>query len=259
MSQVLKQIMPGLLLLKLIVIGSLISATLIVVLPYEVTAKDMVDRDAQRRQLQSGRCSTVRQCLQRDEIPKIRRSPGGKDAGSQLDTSYRDSFDLGFAFVRAMYFASLSGEEKEANDKAIVELVYLMDRLEHKPDEVVALRHALRMVVRGSGAGSDRWEAVQSAIRLHAGALRGELQWYFNSGISVARLFIATYLNDAVGIRNELQNLQTLARIAPQSLPRNVLASMQRLLGYFDQTTFTENDRAAVIQVVENILITVTA
>lgn len=259
MSQVLKQIMTGLLLLKLIVIGSLITATAIIVLPGEVTAKAVINIDAQREQQQSERRSNLRQFLQLEELLKTSRSQMGPGAGPQLDTSYRDSFDLGFAFVRAMYFASLSGEEKEANDKAIVELIYLMDRLEHKPDEVVALRHALRMVVRGSGAGSDRGEAVQSAIRLHAGALRGELQWYFNSGVSVSRLFIATYLNDALGIRNELQNLQTLARIAPQSLPRNVLASMQRLLGYFDQTTFTENDRAAVIQVVENILITVTA
>ncbi len=158
-----------------------------------------------------------------------------------------------------MYFASISGDDREANDKAIVELVYLIDRLDHKPDEAAALRRVLQMVVRVAGAGSVRAEAVQRVIGLHGSALRGDAQWYFNSGVSVSKLFIATYLNDSAGIKNELQNLQTLTRIAPPSLPRNVLVSMQRLLGYFDQTAFSENDRAAVIKVVENILVTVTA
>jgi hypothetical protein len=177
----------------------------------------------------------------------------------ELAASSRGSFDLGFAFVRAMYFAGLSDVDGEANSKAILELVSLIERIDDYPEQAAQLQQVLKMVTRNTGSGEDRWLAMLRIIKSYSIALKTEPQWYFDSGVTISMLCVATYLDDANAIKYELQNLQALTRIAPHNVPRNVLVPMQSLLRYCYQTTFTETDRAALIATVEKIIVTVTA
>ncbi|MGH9902228.1 MAG: hypothetical protein ACRD68_10520, partial [Pyrinomonadaceae bacterium] len=225
----------------------------------EVSAQTAGHRRVQSRRQQAEALSSARQIFEREGMLKTRRGPTGLYSAPRPAAADTESFDLGFAFVSAMCLASRSHEDAATNAKAIVELAYLIERLESRPEEAAALQKVLRMVVRGSGTGMQRGETVQRVMKSYGDGLKGEAQWYFNSGVTVSRLFLATYLNDGDGMRIELQNLQLLTKIAPQNVPRDVLAPMQSLLRYFDQTTFTEGDRAAVIEAIDKIIVTVMA
>jgi hypothetical protein len=234
--------MIGMVLLKTLIAAALISAAAITVAAGETLAQPE----------QSSLNKRANSVIKFDRRTSLQLA-------QELAASSRSSFDLGFAFVRAMYFAGLSDVDGEAHNKAILELVSLIERVEDHPEQVSQLQQVLKMVTRNSGTGEERWIAMLRVIKSYSVVLKTEPQWYFDSGVTISMLCVATYLDDSEAIKYELQNLQALTRIAPQNVPRNVLVPMQSLLRYCYQATFTEADRAALIAGVDKIVITVTA
>lgn len=174
-------------------------------------------------------------------------------AGGTITPANVESFDLGFSFVRVMYFASIAQEDPEANTYAIVELVYLIDRFDGKP-EAVALQNVLKALVRGNGSGGVFWNRIEAIAKGYSAKLKGEQKWYFDSGNTLTRLSLATYLGDAAMLKKELQNLQALTKIAPKTIPTEILQPMASLAKYAAQGEIGEAEFLAIDETIGGVM-----
>jgi hypothetical protein len=136
---------------------------------------------------------------------------------------------------------------------AIVELVYLVDRLEGQP-QAAQLQRVLKMTVRETGTVEQLWAAMRNAIALHRESLQGEARWYFRAGVIVPGIMLNTYAGDAPRLRAELYDLQQLVQDAPRGMPAAVLAPMRQLAKYAAQATYSQDDLVAIASISGNIM-----
>src|SRR2546421_5918159 len=156
-----------------------------------------------------------------------------------------DSFNTGFALVRAMYLASVSQEDEESAPDAIVEIVYFADEFEGQP-EAAQLQKLLKMIVRKTGTRQERWDAAQDVINTHQKRLQGESLWYFNAGVVIPKISLSTYLKDSAGLKSDFNSLQKLVENAPQGIPASVLTPMRQLAKYATQASYSKDDLSAI-------------
>lgn len=167
---------------------------------------------------------------------------------SVVSAGNRGSFDFGYGFVKAAYFAGVAHEDAEAGNMAIVELVKLADRLENQPELAADLNKALKMVVRGSGSGDERSAIVEKAADIYSARAQGENKFYLDLGLTLTRLTLANYERDGEKIKKELQNLQNLINIAPQSVSGELMTPLKNLstlaaLSNYKESQYFEIDK----------------
>ncbi|MDQ3816493.1 MAG: hypothetical protein M3362_02230 [Acidobacteriota bacterium] len=176
---------------------------------------------------------------------QARSASGTRSATNGISKANVDSFNTGFALVRAMYLAGLAQEDEESAPDAIVEIVYLADQFEGQP-EAGQLQKLLKMVVRNTGTREERWGIVQDVINTHRKRIEGEALWYFNAGVVVPEISLNAYMKDSAGLKSSFGSLQKLIADAPKGVPASVLTPMQQLAKYATQTTYSKDDLAAI-------------
>jgi hypothetical protein len=149
-------------------------------------------------------------------------------AGRGVSRDGVESFDAGYALVRAMYFARDAAGRDKSRDAAVVELACLVDRFEGQAEGEL-LRKILRTVIRRTGAPRERWDAVQRVIDEHAARLDGPPRWYFKAAVSLAKITVFSFMEDQTNLHAELSGLPRLAADAPADAPDALLKPMRDL------------------------------
>jgi hypothetical protein len=162
-------------------------------------------------------------------------------AGGEISEENYKQFDLGFALVRAGYFSQVAVDDEEFNSDAIVELVYLADRLEGQP-EAAKLEAVLKMVVRGTGTAEQRWDAVGEVVKSYSARQQPGARWFFDSGVTLTKVSLYSYLEDQPNLQAELKTLQQLIAKTPQGVPAEVTKPMREVAQYAAQQALTSDD-----------------
>lgn len=181
-----------------------------------------------------------------------------KNRGAIVSAEDRAQFDLGYAFVRAMYYASAADNDKEARNSAIVELVYLIERLEGQP-EAARLQKVLKSIVRQTGFGAERWNEIEQISFVYNAKIKENERWFFDFGMTMTRLVLATYFHDCDKIAKGLQKLQLLAKIAPKNLPAELIEPIKSLETYAAQNSFDDKEFMTIDNAVGGLMQTVLA
>lgn len=179
-------------------------------------------------------------------------APGGPEV-SEEDAQI---FDRGLAGVRAMYYAEAAAEDPEFAPYAVLELVYLADQFEGQPEEK-ELQKILKMVVRGTGTGQERWNGIENVLRSHSNRLKGTQKWYFATGVSLNKVSLFSYLEDATRLQAELRNLKQIVDSTPEGIPSSVLTPMREIAQFAAQPAYGAEDYMTIGEVTEEAMVIV--
>lgn len=157
------------------------------------------------------------------------------------------NFLIGKNFALAKFDAAYIEADKEALGYTIVDLVYLIDELDGQP-EAADLQKTLKAVVRGTSSSEQVIKDIETASKTYLARQTVAPKWYFNAGQTSINLKISTYLNEDAKIKKGLSDLQTLIKIAPQGIPKEIIDPMNVLAKYVAKTAFTEADYTAIFQ-----------
>ncbi|MEP6925230.1 MAG: hypothetical protein ABI954_12255 [Pyrinomonadaceae bacterium] len=177
-----------------------------------------------------------------------------KPPSALVTQNNRAQFDLGFAFIRSAFYASASDQNTDFSDRAILELAKLSARFDAQPEIQIALDKILKNVVRGQGTADERWRAVIAIAELHGTQLAVEPKWYYQAGIVLTRLHLSNLKRNQEDIRKELQNLEILSKIAPNSAPSELLGMISSLTSVALPINLTNSEFLTIDDVVGNIL-----
>lgn len=167
--------------------------------------------------------------------------------------SNQNYFNLGNDFVLAMYDAGRIEKDADSSKYAIVELVYLIDRLENQP-EAAQLQKTLKAVVRRTKTAMQVQKEIETAADAFIARQKPEQKWYLTAGKATMKLSISTYFGEDSAIIQGFAELQALIKSAPKNTGAEVLEPMNTLAKYFDKTVFTEEDYAAIYEDVGEVI-----
>lgn len=180
------------------------------------------------------------------------------DKKSAAVLSNQNNFIIGKDFALAMFDAAALEDYEEALSYTIVDLVYLIDRLEGQP-EVVQLQKTLKKVVRGTSTAIEIRKEIETVSKTYLNRQKADQKWYVNAGTTTMNLSISTYLEEDAAIKKGLAELQALIKIAPKGTPQEVIDPMNVLAKYVTKTAFTEADYAAMFEEVGEVINAVSA
>lgn len=172
--------------------------------------------------------------------------------------SNQENFNLGKDFVMAMFDAEGVEDYEDATDYTILDLVYLIDRLEGQP-EAVQLQKTLKSVVRGTGTAIQIRKEIELVSKAYLNRQKVDQKWYVNAGATTMNLSISTYFGEDAAIKKGLAELQALIKIAPNGTAREVLEPMNVLAKFVTKTAYTEEDYVAIFEVIGEVMDAVSA
>ena len=167
---------------------------------------------------------------------------------SLVSRTGRLSFNLGAAFIRAAYYASVSDQDAESAERAMVELAKLSARFDAQPTVQNALDKALKMVTHGQGTAHERWQIVALAGDLQSRELGAESLWFYQTGAAVTRLRVENVARNENSVRAELQNLENLFKVASDFVPIGVLQLMNSIVDLAETKAFTNSQYLVIDQ-----------
>ena len=158
-------------------------------------------------------------------------------AGEAISEENYNSFDQGFAMVRALYFVSEEAEDGEFTEAAGYELYYLSEALAGTPEEEM-LDEVIGMYLDGTGTREERWEAIEAIIASVSERGEGEPKWYFDAGVTLTKLSLFSYLEDEDSLQAELLNMEELVAEMPENVPAEMAGIMTEIAEYSDASDF---------------------
>jgi len=175
-----------------------------------------------------------------------------------VSLSNSDTFQNGKDFMIAMFDAEGLDEYDEALDYTILDLVYLIDRLDGQP-EAAQLQKTLKAVIRGTSTGALVKKDIEKISNAYLARQKPDQKWYFNAGKTSMSLMIATFMGEDANIKKHLTGLQSLIKIAPKGTAKEILNPMSALAKYIARETYTDEDYTAIYEGVGSIIDAATA
>jgi hypothetical protein len=167
-------------------------------------------------------------------------------------------FQNGKDFSMAAFDAEWMDEDQEAYNYTILDLVYLIDRLDGQP-EAAQLQKTLRAVVRGTSTAALVKQDIERISNLYLARQKSDQKWYFNAGKTSMNVMIASFMGEDASIKKGLQDLQALIKTAPKGTAKEILNPMGALAKYVAQKTFTDEDYTAIYEGAGSIIEAATA
>ena len=160
-------------------------------------------------------------------------SGGFRDGEGLASSSDRTSFMLGRDFSLAAFNASRLKKDPHATKHLIVDLVYLMDRLEGSR-EAGSLRRVLTQVVRETEEREVIAAEIEREGQRYRARLKGAELWNFDIGHAALHLTLASYNNAESTVREDIARLKALADSVPQGISAAAIekiAALQKFAG----------------------------
>lgn len=184
------------------------------------------------------------------------KNAAGKIAAVNLTS--KDAFQNGKDFTTAAFDAEAMGDDEEAYNYTIIDLVYLIDRLDGQP-EAAQLQKTLRAVVRGTSTGALVKADIEEISKAYLARQKADKKWSFNAGKTSMNLLIASYMGEDANIKKGLSELQSLMKTAPKGTAQEILNPMNALAKYAAQKTYADEDYTAIYEGVGSIIDAATA
>jgi len=196
---------------------------------------------------------TTKLQIKKDEFRiRINNSAKSNSAG-KVTPENRFSFNLGSSLTWTMFYASFVGEDIKMEDKAIVNLVFIIDALEGLP-EAEALQKTLKNIVRYTCKSQQCAQEIQAVIKSLEKQMQGESQWFFNTGLTVSNLYIANAIEDVASVKSSLTQIQALMDKAPKTIPIELISQMKTVTEYVKKEKLTGNDYVAISSNLDNLI-----
>lgn len=186
------------------------------------------------------------------QIESLRAKRNGARKAAAILTG-GEMFQNGKDFTTAAYDAEWMDAEQEAFNYTIIDLAYLIDRLEGQP-EAAKLQKTLRAVLRGTSTGELVKKDIEKISNAYLARQKVDRKWYFNAGKTSINLLIASYMGEDASIKKGLNQLQSLIKTAPKATAKEILNPMSALAKYAAQKTYTDEDYTAIYEGVGNII-----
>ncbi len=196
--------------------------------------------------------------IKKDEFRIRRTETAISNSPDKIAPENRFSFNLGSSLSMTMLYASFVGEDIAMEDKAIVELVFLIDSLEGLP-QADALQKTLKNIVRYNCKGQQCVQEIQSVTNTFQKELKGDMQWYFNAGMTASNLYISSFGDDTSVTKNLLAQMQDLTNKAPKTIPVEVLNQMKTVTQYIAKEKLSKDDYTAIGSKLDGLINTITA
>ncbi len=184
------------------------------------------------------------------------KNAAGKTGAVNLTS--KDTFQNGKDFTMAMFDAEAMDDDEEAYNYTIIDLVYLIDRLDGQP-EAAQLQKTLRAVVRGTSTAALVKADIEKISNTYSARQKVDKKWYFSAGKTSMNLLIATYMGEDANIKKGLTQLQSMIKTAPKGTAKEILNPMGALAKYAAQKTYTDEDYTAIYEGVGSIIDAATA
>lgn len=183
---------------------------------------------------------------------------GEKAGAAAVVLTNGDNFRVGKEFAVAMFDAEGIDESDEAFNYTIIDLAYLIDRLEGQA-EAVKLQKTLKSVLRGTSSAAAVKTEIEIISRLYLNRQKATQKWYFNAGRAAMNLKISSYLGEDARVKKDLSDLQALIKIAPKGTSESILEPMGNLVKYAAKATFTDEDYTAIYDGIDGVMNAVSA
>lgn len=192
------------------------------------------------------------------QIKSLAAKKGVDAKPATASLSNGDTFQNGKDFTMAMFDAEAMDEDEDAFNYTILDLVYLIDRLDGQP-EAAQLQKTLKAVVRGTSTGALVKADIAKVSNAYLARQKVDQKWYFNAGKTSMNLMIATYMGEDANIKKGLNELQALIKTAPKGTAKEILNPMGDLAKYIAQKTYTDEDYTAIYEGAGSIIDAATA
>lgn len=169
---------------------------------------------------------------------------GDARAGA-INLTDTDTFENGKDFTLAGFDAEGMDTDPESINYTILDLVYLIDRLEGQP-ETVQLQKILKSVLRATSSGALVKKDIQTVSKAYLNRQKAVGKWYFNAGQTSMNLMISTYMGEDANIKTGLAQMQALIKTAPKGTAKELLDPMNALARYAALETFADEDYTAI-------------
>lgn len=208
---------------------------------------------AQQRQA-PGKYEAERERLgeQMRQIESLRAKRTGERKAAAVLTN-GEMFLNGKDFTMAAFDAGWMDIEPEAFNYMIIDLAYLIDRLENQP-EAPKLQKILRAVLRGTATGDAVKKDIEKISTAYLARQKGNQKWYFNAGKTSMNVMLASFMGEDANIKKGLTELQSLLKTAPKDTWQEILDPIKALAKYIAQPTFTDEDYMAIYEGVDSIM-----
>ncbi len=157
----------------------------------------------------------------------------------------KTNFQIGKDFGLAAFDANSIDEYKEGTDYTILDLVYLINRLEGQP-EAAQLQKTLKAVTGKTATAAQAGKEIEAASKTFLARQNAVQKWYFIAGQTSVNLKISAYLNEDAKTKQGLNDLQSLITTAPPGTSKEMLATLNALAQYAPKTALTEQDYIAI-------------
>lgn len=171
---------------------------------------------------------------------ELRVGDNGSDRTSSSSVG-RTSFMLGRDFSLAVFNASRLKKDQHATKHLIVDLVYLIDRLEGS-SESVSLRKTLTQVVRESAAREVIAAQIEKEGDRYRARLKGVELWNFDIGYTALHLTLASYNNVESAVREDIAKLKALGDSCPDSTSQAAIEKIAVLQRFVTDAQISDED-----------------
>ena len=176
-----------------------------------------------------------------------------RKAGAVAAASNGETFQNGKDLTMAIYDADQMDSDDDALNYTILDLVYLIDRLDGQP-EAAPLQKTLRSIVRGTTNAAAVKKDIETVSTAYLKRQTAEQKWYYNAGRTSMNLLIASYSGADADIKKGLTDLQALVKTAPKNTLDEILNPMKALDKFAAQKTFADADYTAIYEGVGGII-----
>jgi hypothetical protein len=192
-------------------------------------------------------------------VPTASTSRSGSSFAIPSKAVAARNFAIGRDFAAAVWYArDMNDSDEDMTDIAILEIVYLADRLDSQP-EAARLQTILRAMIRKTATDDQIAADIEAVFQSYVKRQNAGDGWYLNAGASMMNLHAATYFGDEAATKKRLSDLKDLVRNAPKGTEKQMIDQMNRLVEYGSKTTFSEDDLTAIGEIINSIEETMTA
>jgi hypothetical protein len=157
------------------------------------------------------------------------------------------NFLLGKEFALALFDAERMDKSEESLNFTIVDLVYLIERLENQP-EAAKLQSILKSVVRASKNSVQIRQEIETVAKEYLNRQKVEQKWYFSAGQNSMNLMFSSYAGTDAQIKKDLTEMQALVKSAPADAPKQFIEPMNFLVKNLAKNTFTKADYDLILR-----------